>query len=54
MATGWSGLYRPIEKPIVFRIDADVVASFKEHAQDRGYQTELNRVLRSYVLDAQP
>ncbi|WP_298089314.1 BrnA antitoxin family protein [uncultured Sphingomonas sp.] len=38
----------------MLRIDADVVASFKEHAQERGYRTELNRVLRSYVLDAQP
>ncbi|MWC45048.1 hypothetical protein GQR91_15605 [Sphingomonas carotinifaciens] len=35
-------------------MDADVVASFKNHAQDRGYQTELNPVLRSYVLDARP
>lgn len=47
------GLYRPIKKPVTLRLDADVVAWFKEHAQDRGYQTEINRVLRRYVLDAQ-
>jgi uncharacterized protein (DUF4415 family) len=47
------GLYRPIKKPVTLRLDADVVAWFKEHAQDRGYQTEINRVLRRYVSDAQ-
>ena len=48
-----SGLYRPIKKPVTLRLDADVVAWFKEHTQGRGYQTEINRVLRRYVLDAQ-
>jgi len=47
------GLYRPIKKPVTLRLDADVVAWFKEHAQDRGYQTEINRVLRRYVSEAQ-
>ena len=47
------GLYRPIKKPVTLRLDADVVTWFKEHAQDRGYQTEINRVLRRYVSDAQ-
>lgn len=51
---GSPGLYRPIGKPVMLHIDADVVVWFKEHAQDRGYQTEVNRVLRSYVLDPQP
>ena len=47
------GLYRPIKKPVTLRLDADVVAWFKEHAADRGYQTEINRVLRSYVVETE-
>jgi len=47
------GLYRPTKKAVTLRLDADVVAWFKEHAQDRGYQTEINRVLRRYVSEAQ-
>lgn len=47
------GLYRPVKKPVTLRLDADVVAWFKEHAAGRGYQTEINRVLRRYVADAQ-
>ena len=47
------GLYRPIKKPVTLRLDADVVAWFKEHALGRGYQTEINRVLRRHVADAE-
>jgi len=47
------GLYRPIKKPVTLRLDADVVTWFKEHAEDRGYQTEINRVLRRYVTEAE-
>jgi uncharacterized protein (DUF4415 family) len=47
------GLYRPIKKPVTLRLDADVVAWFKEHAHDGGYQTEINRVLRRHVTDAE-
>jgi uncharacterized protein (DUF4415 family) len=47
------GLYRPIKQPVTLRLDADVVAWFKEHANDRGYQTEINRVLRRHVTDAE-
>jgi len=46
-------LYRPIKQPVTLRLDADVVAWFKEHARDRGYQTEINRVLRRHVIDAE-
>ena len=46
------GLYRPIKKPVTLRLDADVVTWFKAHAHDRGYQTEINRVLRQHVKDA--
>jgi uncharacterized protein (DUF4415 family) len=47
------GLYRPIKKPVTLRLDADVVTWFKEHTADRGYQTEINRVLRRYVTEAE-
>jgi uncharacterized protein (DUF4415 family) len=47
------GLYRPLKKPVTLRLDVDVVTWFKEHTRDRGYQTEINRVLRRYVTDAQ-
>jgi uncharacterized protein (DUF4415 family) len=45
------GLYRPIKKPVTLLLDADVVTWFKEHARDRGYQTEINRVLRRHVAE---
>lgn len=51
----WSGakrgaFYRPVKQQITLRLDADVVAWFKEHAPGgRGYQTDINRALREYV-----
>jgi hypothetical protein len=43
-------LYRPLRQPVTIRLDADVVAWFKEHAAaGGGYQTEINRVLRRHV-----
>ncbi|HEX5999044.1 MAG TPA: BrnA antitoxin family protein [Hyphomicrobiaceae bacterium] len=43
-------LYRPVKRQLTLRLDADVIAWFKEHARpDEGYQTRINRVLRSYV-----
>ena len=45
------GLYKPRKKPVTLRLDIDVVTWFKDHAQSRGYQTEINRVLRRYVHD---
>lgn len=42
--------YRPIKQQITLRLDAGIVAWFKRHAEGgRGYQTEINRVLRDYV-----
>jgi uncharacterized protein (DUF4415 family) len=38
--------YRPVKRPVTIRLDADVVAWFKEHTEGKGYQTEINRVLR--------
>src|SRR3546814_9805451 len=45
------GLYKPVKKPVTLRLDADVVAWFKAHAEGRGYQTEINRVLRLYITE---
>jgi len=46
-------LYRPLKQPVTIRLDADVLTWFKEHAADGGYQTEINRVLRRYVVEAE-
>jgi len=43
------GLYRPRKEVITIRVDADVLAWFKERAQGRGYQTEIDRALRQYI-----
>lgn len=47
------GLYRPLKQPVTIRLDADVLTWFKEHAASGGYQTEINRVLRRHVVDAE-
>jgi uncharacterized protein (DUF4415 family) len=49
----WSGavvgrFYRPPKKAVTIRLDADVLAWFR--AQDRPYQTIINRVLRDYMV----
>ena len=51
----WSGakrglFYRPIKQQLTLRLDADVVAWFKQHTgAAEGYQTRINRALREYV-----
>ena len=51
----WSGakrglFYRPVKQQLTLRLDADVVAWFKNHAKpNEGYQTRINRALREYV-----
>lgn len=52
--TDWSGairgaLYRPVKKPTTIRLDADILAWFKAHGGERGYQTRINRALREYI-----
>jgi uncharacterized protein (DUF4415 family) len=53
----WSGarrglFYRPVKQQITLRLDADLVAWFKDHAHSgRGYQTDINRALREYVKE---
>jgi uncharacterized protein (DUF4415 family) len=42
--------YRPVKQQITLRLDADVVAWFKDHrTSGEGYQTRINRALREYV-----
>jgi len=48
----WSGAvvgkyYRPIKKSLTIRLDADVLAWLK--AQGSGYQTRINRMLRTVM-----
>ena len=51
----WSGakrglLYRPTKHQITLRLDADVLAWFRATVPGgRGYQTEINRVLREHA-----
>lgn len=42
--------YRPVKQQITLRLDADLIAWFKDHAPNgRGYQTDINRALRRHV-----
>lgn len=41
-------LYRPLKKPVTMRVDADVLAWFKQGA--RHYQTRINRALREVMV----
>jgi uncharacterized protein (DUF4415 family) len=48
--TDWRGaivgrFYRPIKKPLTIRLDADLLAWLR--GQGKGYQTKINRILRS-------
>ena len=51
----WSGakrglFYRPVKQQLTLRLDADVVAWFRQHTTaGEGYQTRMNRALREYV-----
>jgi uncharacterized protein (DUF4415 family) len=47
-----STVYRPVKQPVTIRLDADVVGWFKDHAGDKPYQSEINRVLRRHVVEA--
>ena len=42
--------YRPVKQQITLRLDADIIAWFKEQARGgRGYQTDINGALREHV-----
>jgi uncharacterized protein (DUF4415 family) len=51
----WSGakrglFFRPIKKQLTLRLDADLIAWFKDRAPNgEGYQTSINSALREYV-----
>ena len=45
--------YRPLKHPVTIRLDADVLSWFKEHTATGGYQSEINRVLRRHVTEAE-
>lgn len=52
MSVGERGRYfRPTKTSITIRLDADLVDWFRTHAENGGYQTEINRVLRSHMLE---
>ena len=40
-------LFRPVKQPVTIRLDADLVAWFKD--QGDSYQTRINSALREYV-----
>jgi uncharacterized protein (DUF4415 family) len=47
------GLYRVRKEAITIRLDADVLAWFRAHAEGgRGYQSDINRALRRHVAAA--
>ena len=47
--------YRPVKKQITLRLDADLLAWFKDHAPSgRGYQTHINNALREHVQRTEP
>jgi uncharacterized protein (DUF4415 family) len=53
-ARDWAGarrglFYRPVKKQLTLRIDADVIAWFKERAKGQGYQTQINTALRDHM-----
>lgn len=48
-----SVLYRPLKQPVTIRLDADVLSWFRKHSANGGYQTEINRILRRHVSEAE-
>jgi uncharacterized protein (DUF4415 family) len=44
--------FRPVKQQLTLRLDADLVAWFKKHSPGgRGYQSNINRALREYVIE---
>lgn len=44
--------YRPVKQSVTVRIDADIIAWLK--SQGEGYQTRINRILRTVMLTKWP
>jgi uncharacterized protein (DUF4415 family) len=49
LASEWRRYYKPLKQPVTLRLDADVLAWFKK--QGRGYQTRINRALRTVMAE---
>ncbi len=47
MTESWLKYYKPRKLPVTLRLDADVLAWFKEDG--RGYQTRINEALRKLI-----
>lgn len=53
--SNWKGakrgvFFRPVKQQITLRLDADLIAWFKENmSKNRGYQTSINNALREYI-----
>ena len=51
----WNGarrglFFRPVKKQLTLRLDADIIAWFRDHAPNgEGYQTKINDALRAFV-----
>lgn len=44
--------FRPLKHSVTIRLDADILAWFKEHAKGGKYQTEMNLALRRHMQAA--
>ena len=44
---------RPVKRSVTIRLDGDIIAWLKQHATNGRYQTEINRILRQYVIAAE-
>jgi uncharacterized protein (DUF4415 family) len=45
--------YQPRKASVTIRLDEDLLAYYKAQAQDGRYQTEINRVLREHMTQAE-
>ena len=53
MKQGYRGpQFRPIKAPITIRLDTDVIAWFKENAENGRYQSAMNQALRDFMIKA--
>ena len=49
---GLRGAHKPVKRQITLRLDDGIIDWFKRK-MPKGYQTEMNRVLREYILETQ-
>lgn len=41
---------RPVKRSVTIRLDGDIIVWLKQHAANGRYQTEINRILREYMV----